>query len=159
MDNKKILKHRWMKPLIQEARRLGYKVRLVPDSRDIGLSDAYGCHQKGLLTVVLKDHQGVKMSIADITWVLAHEVRHAQHVATGAFSRYYNDDNCDLDYGLKTERNCDAYADNYVDGFDDMKVKPRMYKRDYPVHKVSGYEGKVARINKRISNLMQFLNK
>ena len=137
----RILNHRWIKPIVQEAKRLGYKVVLAPNNEDGPADDAYGWTDRKAreLVVVLKDHEGKKMSLGEITWVLAHELRHAQHLRNGNFKKYYEDPlSCGFAYGHAAEKNCDNFADNYVESLEGYRTT-RFFMRQYPAHKVNGY--------------------
>ena len=79
-------------------------------------------------------------SIPDIIFVLAHELRHIQHVQQGLFDTYYEFkitlENMGhyLETGLAAERDCDDYGRKVLRAND---LKSRHTQRSYPLSKVA----------------------
>lgn len=53
-----------------------------------------------------------KISRAEILGVIAHELRHLQHISQGIYQKYYQEDlsNCPIYTGFRAEQDCDKFA-------------------------------------------------
>lgn len=105
---KEIRKHPAIKELLAEAKRLGVKVTWGK-KRDwyLGLHDI----RKNKIGVQLCDPFGTPFDIEDIVFIMAHEIRHCQHVEQKLYSEYYRKkQDGSWQIGLWAERNCDVFA-------------------------------------------------
>jgi hypothetical protein len=83
----------------------------------------------------MRQPSGQFWNMDDITFLLAHEFRHAEHRELGLFKQYYSSrDEYRPDLfkiGLAAERDCDAYAKKYVNQAN-PKNKSILKHRLYP---------------------------
>lgn len=142
--SRNVLANKKLSPLLDVFKKEGFKVVLVPNSNKIGKKSARGAFfKKGKEVLVVKrDHLNKTMTLGDVAFVLAHELRHLQHYKNGWYEEYYKerkigDKPCDFETAYSAELDCDRYAKEYIKG---LGLKSRFSHRTYPKSNVYGYE-------------------
>jgi len=142
---KKVKKNPLVKSLIKEIKANGYSVFLVPSWRQIGMYNAMGvCSRypdEMYVKCTLYDKNGKPRKISDIAFILAHELRHTQHIINGMYKSYYTrEDNYHhpeiVAVGVRAEKDCDKYARKRLR---EANVYSTLMNRTYSRHKVAGY--------------------
>lgn len=127
---KEIRAHAIIKELLREAKRLDAKVTF-----DKKRTWCLGTHSEDGIVVQLCDPFGTPFEIEDIVFILAHEIRHAQHVEQKLFKPYYkNKKKCSWQTGLAAERDCDRFATNFCKKHN---LNSYLCQREYPGWKVN----------------------
>jgi hypothetical protein len=145
--DKKVSKNPLVRSLIKEIWQLGYSVKFVPSWRQLGFYNAMGMHHNELSERIIfctrYKLNGSERSAGDVAFILAHELRHIQHVRQGLYSFYYDRDDlkpaqlCTLvAVGRRAELDCDRYACGRLK---EAGMYSRLVHRTYPRYKVSGY--------------------
>lgn len=146
--DKKVKRNPLVKKLIKEIRDLDYQVIFVPSWRNLGVYDAYGMHERSLhvrkIWCVRYRKDGSRRSAAEVAHTLAHELRHAQHMAAGLYDAYYGrreaeglaDIGIAVAVGIRAERDCDRYARERLKA---AGVYTPLLHRRYPLRKVAMY--------------------
>ena len=111
LDVKEVREHPVIRVLLKEARRLRMRVSFAKKRNwSLGSHDM----KKRKLTVQLCDPIGTPFEIEDVIFILAHEVRHEQHVDEGIYRAYYRmKKSCTWQMGLAAERDCDKFATEF----------------------------------------------
>jgi len=155
--------HKGLKPLLAIAKRLKYGVVFNNSVSRTWWLGYHNPHDK-TLHVNIRRPDGRFWGMADIAFILAHEVRHALHQNNKEYHvMYFNPPppnespiNKDLretlqpyyaDIAYRAELDCDAYARSFVDKFFDPAASA-LYSRVYPkwrIHKslLSGQDLKI----------------
>lgn len=146
--DRKVTRNPLVKTLIREVWALGYSVRFVPSWRNLRVYNAYGMHERSMTTRVIWCARyrldGSPRTVGEIAFILAHELRHAQHMRDGLYDAYYDrDDLATMDklgisvaVGYRAELDCDRYA---VQRCKEAGVYTPLMHRTYPRWKVCGY--------------------
>lgn len=143
-----------VKELLAQARSLGWTVKFK-GHRPTRALFAYGyvtqMTDTGHIVVFASDADGGPSSLSTILFVLAHEIRHMQHIRDGLYAEYYETPPTKekksvrlvqarrgqlLLVGLAAERDCDQFARNWLKS-NKLPVTTGLMRRRYPVWKVS----------------------
>lgn len=145
MKGRALLAHPLLRPAAQELWGLGYSIRIIDNCEKIGTEDAIGAFDSDEKQVIIvRTHKDRKLTVGDMAFVLAHELRHAQHFELGLYKNYYHRESImrykDLPsfvgVGYRAELDCDQYAREYLRKFGG---KSRFSHRKYPKRKVAMY--------------------
>lgn len=87
------------------------------------------------------DKHGKPRKPSDVAFILAHELRHVQHIKQGIYKSYYLREDMYASpemvaIGVRAEKDCDRYARKRLR---EANIYSTLMNRTYSKHKVAGY--------------------